>query len=101
MARRPPGAIGQSPIAVGGNIRLRSEGMHRKTTARLVGSLFLTATAAGVLSAVLLGPLDSLHSPQSIADNAHTIAAGALMVLVMTGAIALIPPTLFPVLKGH
>jgi len=75
--------------------------MHRRTTARVAGFLFLTATAAGVLSAVLLGPLDTLHSPQSIADRAHRISAGALMVLVMTVAIALIPPTLFPVLKKH
>jgi hypothetical protein len=75
--------------------------MHRRTTARVTGFLFITATAAGVLSAVLLGPLDTLRSPQSIADNAHRISAGALMVLVMAGAIALIPPTLFPVLKEH
>ncbi|MFF5213505.1 DUF4386 domain-containing protein [Streptosporangium sp. NPDC000396] len=75
--------------------------MYRQTTARVVGSLFLTATAAGVLSAVLLGPLGTLHSPRSIADRAHGISAGALMALVMTVAIALIPPTLFPVLRKH
>lgn len=75
--------------------------MRRKTTARVVGFLFLTATAAGVLSAVLLGPLDTLYSAQSIAERADRISAGALMVLVMIGAIALIPPTLFPVLKEH
>lgn len=75
--------------------------MRRRTTARVVGSLFLTATAAGVLSAVLLGSLDNRYSPRSIAENAHTMSAGALMVLVMAGAIALIPPTLFPVLKEH
>jgi len=75
--------------------------MHRRTTARVVGALFLTATAAGVLSAVLLGPLDSWRTAPSVADNAHRISAGALMVLVMTLAIAMIPPTLFPVLKEH
>jgi hypothetical protein len=73
--------------------------MHRQTTARVAGFLFLTATAAGVLGAVLLGPLDTAHSPQFIADRAHRISAGAIMVLVMTVAIAMIPPTLFPVLK--
>src|SRR4029450_8393344 len=73
--------------------------MHRQTTARVAGFLFLTAAAAGVLSVVLLGPLDTLHSPQSIAERAHRISAGALMVLVMTLAIAMIPPALFPVLK--
>ncbi|WP_433256146.1 DUF4386 domain-containing protein [Streptosporangium sp. CA-135522] len=75
--------------------------MHRQTTARMAGFLFLTATAAGVLSVALLGPLDTLHSPRSIADNAHRTSTGALMVLVMTIAIAMIPPTLFPVLKKH
>ena len=33
--------------------------MRTQTTARVAGSLFLTATAAGVLSAVLLGSLDT------------------------------------------
>jgi hypothetical protein len=75
--------------------------MGRRTTARVVGSLFLTATAAGVVSAVLLGPLDSWNAPQAIADNAHRTAAGALLVLVMAAAIALIPPALFPVLAEH
>ncbi|TMR94768.1 DUF4386 domain-containing protein [Nonomuraea basaltis] len=75
--------------------------MHKQTTARVTGLLFLTATAAGVLSAVLLGPLDNWYSSQSIADNAHRITAGAIMVLVMTLAIAMIPPTLFPVLNKH
>lgn len=75
--------------------------MHQKTSARVVGALFLTATAAGVLGALLLGPLDTLTSPQSVADEAHRTSAGALLVLVMAGAIALIPPTLFPVLKKY
>ncbi len=75
--------------------------MYRKTSARVVGALFLTATAAGVLSMVLLGPLDTLSSPRAVAHEANRISAGALMVLVMAAAVALIPPTLFPVLKQH
>jgi hypothetical protein len=74
--------------------------MNSKTSARVVGALFLTATAAGVLSVVLLGPLDTL-SAADIAGSSSRISAGALMVLVMAGAIALIPPMLFPVLKQH
>jgi hypothetical protein len=66
--------------------------MQRQTTARVVGALFLTATAAGIISAVLL-------EPDSIGDSAYKAPAGALMVLVMSVAIALIPPTLFPVIK--
>jgi hypothetical protein len=79
----------------------RTTGTHMQTTARTTGSLFLTATTAGILSAVFLGPLDTLRSPQSIADSAHGISTGALMTLVMAVAIALIPPTLFPVLKQY
>ena len=75
--------------------------MRSNTTARVVGSLFLTATGAGMLSAVLLGPLDTLHTPQSIAEGAQKTSAGAIVVLVMIGAIALIPPTLYPVLKEY
>jgi len=66
--------------------------MQRQTTARVVGALFLTATAAGIVSAVLL-------EPDSIGDSAYKAPAGALMVLAMSVAIALIPPTLFPVIK--
>jgi hypothetical protein len=66
-----------------------------KTSARVVGALFITATAAGVVSAILLGPRD-----HSVVDSART-SAGALMVLIMAGAIALIPSMLYPVLKEH
>lgn len=58
-------------------------GMHRNTTARVVGALFLTASAAGALSLTLSGP------------------GRALLVLVMAVAIALIAPVLFPVLKEY
>lgn len=75
--------------------------MHARTTARVVGALFLTATAAGVLSVVLLGPLSAPTGPPSTVDGSSGVVTGALMVLVMAGAIALIPPVLFPVLEHH
>jgi hypothetical protein len=52
-------------------------------TARVVGSLFITATAAGVVSAATQG------------------TTRGLMVLLMALAIAMIPPAVFPVLKQH
>lgn len=64
--------------------------MHR-TTARVTGALFLTATVAGVISVPLIAPDNGTHAKQG----------GALMVLVMCGAIALIPTTLFPVLRRY
>lgn len=75
--------------------------MNSKTSARVVGALFLTATVAGILGAVLLGPLDTLSAPEAVAGEAHRISAGALLVLVMAGAIVLIPPMLFPILREH
>jgi hypothetical protein len=52
-------------------------------TARVVGSLFIAATAAGVISASTQG------------------TTRGLMVFLMAVAIAFIAPTLFPVLKQH
>jgi hypothetical protein len=52
-------------------------------TARVVGSLFVTATAAGVVSAATQG------------------TTRGLCVFLMAVAIAFIAPTLFPVLKPH
>ncbi|MEU0557686.1 DUF4386 domain-containing protein [Dactylosporangium sp. NPDC006015] len=66
--------------------------MHR-TAARVTGALFITATVAGVISAALLGG--------GTGGGAHRQSAGALAVLVMAGAIAMIPAALFPVLKVY
>lgn len=52
-------------------------------TARITGSLFITATAAGVVSAATQG------------------TTRGLCVFLMAVAIAFIAPTLFPVLKPH
>jgi hypothetical protein len=52
-------------------------------TARVVGSLFITATAAGVVSAATQG------------------TTRGLMVFLMAACIAFIAPTLFPTLKQH
>jgi hypothetical protein len=52
-------------------------------TARITGSLFITATAAGVVSAATQG------------------TTRGLCVFLMAVAIAFIAPTLFPVLKQH
>ncbi|WP_157254469.1 DUF4386 domain-containing protein [Nonomuraea typhae] len=57
--------------------------MRKQTLARVTGTLFLTATAAGVLSTVVRGP------------------GGGIMALIMAVAIAMIAPTLFPILKEY
>jgi hypothetical protein len=73
--------------------------MQTRTSARVVGLLFIIATAAGILS-VTLKPSD-LISATDLAKIHPQVATGALMVLVMAAAIAMIPPVLYPILKGH
>jgi Domain of unknown function (DUF4386) len=75
--------------------------MRRRTTARIVGLLFIIATGAGVLSVVLLGPQESLQSLDLVAEQKSRLTAGAVAVLIMATAIAMIPPVFFPVLKEH
>lgn len=58
--------------------------MSRRTTARAIGALFIIATTAGILSMAFLGQTQ-----------------GALLVLIMAAAIAMIPPVFYPVLKEH
>ena len=71
--------------------------MHARTTARTVGLLFITATAAGVASVGLLEPANTAEVG-TVIDPDRT-ALGALMILIMAAAIAMIPPVLYPVLK--
>jgi hypothetical protein len=70
--------------------------MDRRTTARVVGALFIIATVAGALS-VTLSPTDAAAA---VAQPART-ASGALLIFVMIMAIALIPAAAFPVLRRH
>ncbi|MFI9550776.1 DUF4386 domain-containing protein [Nonomuraea endophytica] len=75
--------------------------MRRRAAARAAGVLFLIATAAGVLSVVLLGPPGTEVTREAVLRGAASTTTGALMVLVMAAAIAMIPPLVFPVLREH
>lgn len=72
---------------------------HR-TTATVVGVLYIIGTVAGVLSAVttqsLLAESDDL---KQISRHENQMYLGALFVLVMGLALALIPAVVYPVLK--
>lgn len=70
--------------------------MDGRTAARVVGTLFIIATVAGVLSVTLI----STDAAAAVAQPART-ALGALLVFVMIMAIALIPAAAFPVLRIH
>jgi hypothetical protein len=75
--------------------------MRSRTAATVVGTLFIVATVAGVLSEVLLGPLDAPGSLVDIVQHKHRMALGALLVLIMALAVAMIPAVLFPILRKH
>jgi Domain of unknown function (DUF4386) len=71
---------------------------HR-VTARLVGGLFILATAAGVASVVLQQPV--IDAPNYLSE-AHRhegrLATGALLEMVMSAAVVAIAITIYPVL---
>jgi Domain of unknown function (DUF4386) len=68
----------------------------------IVGVLFIIGTVAGIASVVIAGSV--LSDPEyltKIAANANPITLGALCVLTMGLALALVPVVIFPVLKKH
>ena len=74
---------------------------YRKT-AVIVGALYIIGTVAGVLSVVFTSPI--LNAPDylmQVTANKNQIVIGALFVLLMGFALALIPALVFPILKKH
>jgi hypothetical protein len=74
---------------------------HRKT-AIIVGTLFIIGTVAGILSVVVTTPL--LDDPDyliKVAAHANQLIIGALLVLTMGLALAVIPVVLFPIVRIH
>ncbi|MCJ7511603.1 MAG: DUF4386 domain-containing protein [Anaerolineales bacterium] len=73
-----------------------------KTTARIVGALFITATAAGLLGTGLTGSV--VGAPDylvQIAANKNLVVLGALLKFVAAAASAGIAIALYPVLRKH
>ena len=72
---------------------------YRKT-AIMVGVLFIIGTVAGILSVAFTGPArDEAHYLINTSANANQIIVGALCVLLMGLALAMVPVVIFPVLK--
>jgi hypothetical protein len=74
---------------------------HR-TTASLVGVLFIIGTAAGVLSVVCLNPIQ--YHPDYLvqaAENQNRVTLGALAILTMGLSLAIVPVLMFPVAKKY
>jgi len=73
-----------------------------KTTARIVGALFITATVAGLLGTSLTGSV--VGAPDylvQIAANKNLVVLGALLKFVAAAASAGIAIALYPVLRKH
>jgi hypothetical protein len=76
-------------------------GINRKT-AIMVGVLYIIGTVAGILSLVFTGPI--LESPDyllQVSMNPNRIIIGALSVLTMGLALAMVPVMMFPILKSY
>jgi hypothetical protein len=73
-----------------------------RITAIVVGVLYIIGTVSGVLSMVATGALLAAPIfPEQISANANQIILGALLVLTMGLALAMIPVLMYPVLKKY
>ena len=71
-----------------------------RRTARLVGVLYIIGTVAGILSLTVTAPVrDAQDMLISLAANENALVAGALIVLTMGLALAMIPVLMFPILR--
>jgi Domain of unknown function (DUF4386) len=73
-----------------------------RMTAILVGTLFIIGTVAGILSVVVTAPLSEAPDLLTrVAANEDRVALGALLVLIMGFALAIVPVLMFPIAKRH
>lgn len=73
-----------------------------RLSARIVGTLFITGTVAGLLSVVLMGPvLNDRQYLTKISMNETQVVMGAIAVLIMAFSLAMIPVVLFPIFKKY
>ena len=83
--------------------RQRTYGVNtNKTTPRIAGVLYIIGTVAGMLS---LAFTESIRSTQDCLGNVSTsqnqMVMGALCVLIMGLALAMVPVMMFPILKRY
>ena len=73
-----------------------------RRTAIIVGALFIIGDIAGVLSYVVTGGLlDGPDALTKIAASQNQVVLGALFVLVMGLALAMVPVVMFPIFKKY
>jgi hypothetical protein len=75
---------------------------YYRKTAMIVGVLYIIGTVAGVLSVVLTRAiLDTPDYLVRISANANQVIIGALLVLIMGLALAMVPVMMFPISRKH
>lgn len=73
-----------------------------RRAAIIVGILYIIGTVAGVLSLVAAGAiLDAPDYLAQVSANANQVILGALFVLTMGLALAMVPVVMYPILKKH
>jgi hypothetical protein len=73
-----------------------------KSIARTMGVLYILGTVAGILSRVVTGPIGSAQDLLvSVSAHSTQVTLGALLVLVMGSALAMVPVVGYPVLRKH
>ena len=88
--------------ASGGSRRRKVLIISHKTTARVVGILFIIATAAGAASAAVLGSiLEAEGLLDGVAANEARVLVAVFLDLVLVGAVVAIPVVMFPILRKH
>ncbi len=73
-----------------------------RKTARIVGMLYIIGTVAGILSVVVTGPVRNAQDYLvSVPASETRLVVGALCVLTLGLALAMVPVTMFPILRRH
>ena len=72
-----------------------------KKTARVAGALFITATAASILSTPFLSPLNSPNYLTTLSASQNQTLIGVFLAFIGAAASASIAISLYPVLKKH
>jgi len=73
-----------------------------RSTAVIVGVLFIIGTVSGILSAVFTGSiLDASDYLVQVAANETQMITGAFFVLLMGLSLAMVPVMMFPIFKGQ
>ena len=73
-----------------------------RSTAVIVGVLFIIGTVSGISSGIVTGPvLGASDYLAKVASNESSIILGALLVLVMGFPLAMIPVMMFPIFRKY